>query len=161
MSKSPAVQRTRLRSEVDVSVRDNNDSNAAKLRFANAMKNRGEVVITISASVAVASGVYQRLPGQTASFRMKNTAEALIVLARLEAWCKTEKAHIESEEEKLSEKIRVEGGKMYAPKDSDTVDCELHNFHTTWGKLGPIERLVLTEGLDSTNGRCLLDSGGN
>lgn len=50
---------------------------------------------------------------------------------------------------------------MYTPKDSDTVVCELHNFHTTWGKLGTIERLVLTEGLDSTNGRCLLDSGGN
>ena len=78
-------------------MRDNTDNNVAKLRFKGAMKNRGEVVLTISASVAVASGVYQRLPGHTASFKMVNAAEALTVLANFEAWCKTEKAHIESE----------------------------------------------------------------
>ena len=52
----------------------------------------------------------------------------------------------------------LEGGKRYVPKeDSDEVRCDLHGTVTTYGALDPIQRLALSEGLDSTaDMTCLL-----
>lgn len=46
----------------------------------------------------------------------------------------------------------------YRPKDADEVKCIYHGVVTTWGALGPIQRLALEEGLDTADDLpCLLD----
>lgn len=57
----------------------------------------------------------------------------------------------------MSGKVRLENGKLYSPKDSDPVDCPVHDFHTTWGALDPIQQLAIAEGLDTTkNMPCIM-----
>ena len=57
-----------------------------------------------------------------------------------------------------AEKIRLESGKTYTPKPSDEVKCLVHNFVTTYEKLGPYALLSFYAGLDSTeDSPCLLD----
>lgn len=52
------------------------------------------------------------------------------------------------------------GGKRYTPKDSDEVRCDVHGTVTTYGDLDPIQRLALSEGLDTISGlKCLLATG--
>lgn len=47
-------------------------------------------------------------------------------------------------------KVKLEGRKkLYEPKDSDEVKCEVHGTVTTWGKLNAIQRLACIEGLDT------------
>lgn len=53
--------------------------------------------------------------------------------------------------------VKLEGGKVYSPKDSDPVECEVHGVKTTWGGLNPIQQLAVEANLDSTPDlRCLL-----
>lgn len=45
--------------------------------------------------------------------------------------------------------VKLEGvRKPYEPKDTDEVTCDLHGLVTTYGALGPIQRLALEAGLD-------------
>jgi hypothetical protein len=43
----------------------------------------------------------------------------------------------------------------YEPKDTDEVRCEEHGIVTTWGRLSPIQRLCVEEGIDAKD-HCLL-----
>ena len=39
--------------------------------------------------------------------------------------------------------------KLYSPKDADVVRCEVHGTATTWGAMDEIQRLALSEGIDT------------
>jgi hypothetical protein len=54
--------------------------------------------------------------------------------------------------------VRLEGlSKLYHPKDSDEVRCEVHGIVTTWGDLDSFQRMACEEGLDTVPElRCLL-----
>ena len=54
--------------------------------------------------------------------------------------------------------VRLRGTrKPYEPKDTDEVRCDIHGFVTTWGAMGPLQRLALESGLDVAEGdACLL-----
>lgn len=46
--------------------------------------------------------------------------------------------------------MKVEGrAEPFEPKDSDIISCEVHGVVTTWGKLDPIQRLAVEEGIDT------------
>ena len=54
--------------------------------------------------------------------------------------------------------VRLEGQrKRYTPKDTDEVRCDVHGVVTTWGALDGIQRLAVTEGIDTVPElQCLL-----
>lgn len=54
--------------------------------------------------------------------------------------------------------IKLEGRrKAYAPKDTDEIRCDIHNFVTVWGKLNAIQRFAVEEGIDTVDDLpCLL-----
>lgn len=52
-------------------------------------------------------------------------------------------------------KIKLENGRKITPKDHHEVFCETHNFRTTWGKLGPLQQLALSESLDIDGPKCI------
>jgi hypothetical protein len=45
--------------------------------------------------------------------------------------------------------IKLKGRrKAYNPKDADEVRCDAHGVVTTWGDLGPLQRMALEAGID-------------
>lgn len=53
--------------------------------------------------------------------------------------------------------LTLEDGRALSPKDSSVVECEVHHVKTTYGALTPIQRLALSEGLDTKEDMpCLL-----
>lgn len=57
--------------------------------------------------------------------------------------------------------MKVEGrDEPFEPKDSDIISCDVHGVFTTWGKLDPIQRLAVEEGIDTgPEFTCLLARG--
>ncbi len=57
----------------------------------------------------------------------------------------------------MTEPIKLEDGKLFRPKPHHTVECHVHGVKTTYGALDPIQRLALSEGLDTDEfSECLL-----
>ncbi len=48
-------------------------------------------------------------------------------------------------------RLKMKDGTRYTPKDADEIKCDAHNFVTTWGALDEIQRLAISEGLDTTD----------
>ncbi|MDR5726271.1 MAG: hypothetical protein RB191_02260 [Terriglobia bacterium] len=56
-----------------------------------------------------------------------------------------------------TETLILEDGGTFTPSDHSVVECEVHNVKTTYGALDPMQRLALSEGLDTKEGMpCLL-----
>jgi hypothetical protein len=56
----------------------------------------------------------------------------------------------------LSGSLRMEDGKMYAPKDDDPVHCPDHNVTVRWGDLDGIQQLAVADGIDIAGDDCIL-----
>ena len=54
--------------------------------------------------------------------------------------------------------VKLEGiRKPYEPKNIDEIRCDIHGFVTTWGAMGPLQRLAFESGLDvAEDAVCLL-----
>jgi len=53
--------------------------------------------------------------------------------------------------------MRIKFDARNQPKPTDRVFCHIHGITTTWGELDAVQRLALSEGLDTTsNFPCLL-----
>lgn len=48
-------------------------------------------------------------------------------------------------------KIKMADGTRYTPKDTDEVKCDAHHFVTTWGALDAIQKMAISEGLDTSD----------
>ena len=52
-------------------------------------------------------------------------------------------------------KVTLEGGKKYQPKPDDPVTCEDHGVTVLWKDLDAIQKLAVSESID-TDSRCIL-----
>jgi hypothetical protein len=58
----------------------------------------------------------------------------------------------------MKKKFKAEDGSSISVDDSTPVDCPVHNIHTTWGALDPIQQLAVESGLDTTTDLpCILE----
>jgi hypothetical protein len=51
--------------------------------------------------------------------------------------------------EKIRVRLKAEDGSTIKVYDSTKVDCDVHDVHTTWGALDPIQQLAVENGLDT------------
>lgn len=54
--------------------------------------------------------------------------------------------------------IDLADGNKIDPTDEMVVECETHNFKTTWGKLDPIQQLAFESNLDVEGDVCIMDN---